>query len=515
MGAKNIKTWAKQDSQNESEHFMFYESPDEDDENEECNEALEEDIDENVQFWVNCIQSCAPGAAILPICSCNDRFVDNEEEGKRRSDLMKKRLNFHEEKKLRGREERFKKYESSSNSDSNTAKRYRNFSRPKLLIGEQEDVIRVSCTSYTGFDSLKERIVQIATSSKQDGYRSGFFAGHIGCRIPHTTLRVKKVVREFRKDHSVVKWDMLCTRLLEIGIDDEDDIKDSLVFLSKVGELAYFEDSTIDSRDMIVDETKENNVINFQLSDYLFVNPNWLVSAIACILRHDLGDRIASLRNRKRCLTDVRPWISSEDVSLLWDKNSKVKKAVESMNGDMHSFLQQLLVWFCVFVPIDYKIHLGGIQVGYFERVRCPKEPQFYFLPSLLSSVEPSDDFFSYKTGEASKLTLCHSWLLHDCVPPGFMERIISSALRSVKYVKNLSDVDKNDNKYKEVQVEEVMCWRNAFYFQFCNIKIFVRILGTCSELCVASKNIFPHKKRLSISGQGYDTTGKGIWNGG
>ena len=40
--------------------------------------ALERDIDDKVQFWVDCSQSSAPGAAILPVASFNDHFTEND-----------------------------------------------------------------------------------------------------------------------------------------------------------------------------------------------------------------------------------------------------------------------------------------------------------------------------------------------------------------------------------------------------------------------------------------------------
>jgi len=36
--------------------------------------ALEHDIDDKVQFWVECTQSCALGPAVLPVASFDNFF---------------------------------------------------------------------------------------------------------------------------------------------------------------------------------------------------------------------------------------------------------------------------------------------------------------------------------------------------------------------------------------------------------------------------------------------------------
>ncbi|KAK1748617.1 hypothetical protein QTG54_000556 [Skeletonema marinoi] len=58
--------------------------------------ALEQDIDEKLQFWIDCIQSSAPGSAILPIASYDDYL--STEEATLRCQIMKERLRKHEEK---------------------------------------------------------------------------------------------------------------------------------------------------------------------------------------------------------------------------------------------------------------------------------------------------------------------------------------------------------------------------------------------------------------------------------
>ena len=113
MGANNPDTSTKRGSFNkdEREHGVFkltYDSSDEDDDDffdseqqtRRARRALEQDIDEKLQFWIDCIQSSAPGSAILPIVSYDDYLSD--EEATVRCQIMKERLRKHEEKKVKG-----------------------------------------------------------------------------------------------------------------------------------------------------------------------------------------------------------------------------------------------------------------------------------------------------------------------------------------------------------------------------------------------------------------------------
>lgn len=40
----------------------------------QADRALERDIDEKIQFWVDCVQSSVPGSVILPVATFDDYF---------------------------------------------------------------------------------------------------------------------------------------------------------------------------------------------------------------------------------------------------------------------------------------------------------------------------------------------------------------------------------------------------------------------------------------------------------
>ena len=112
MSAENSKTFVQ--TEKDTSEFSLDFSDDEDDSinldyaQKEAKAALWEDIDDNVQFLVDCIQSSVPGAVILPIRSFNDKF-DDENGVKKRCEAMKNRLFEHEKKRVDGITRRLKK----------------------------------------------------------------------------------------------------------------------------------------------------------------------------------------------------------------------------------------------------------------------------------------------------------------------------------------------------------------------------------------------------------------------
>lgn len=115
MGANNSTTRRRGSSYHEDYEgpFALIDSDDEDTavsepEARRADRALERDIDEKVQFWVDCIQSSVPGSVILPVATFDDYF-DTEggvEEARRRCNAMKRRLLQHEERRKSGIEVR-------------------------------------------------------------------------------------------------------------------------------------------------------------------------------------------------------------------------------------------------------------------------------------------------------------------------------------------------------------------------------------------------------------------------
>jgi len=258
MGANNVSTTKRRTSLNEVEHGAFkltYDSSDdeEDDvfsseqETRRATRALEQDIDEKLQFWIDCIQSSSPGAAILPVASFDDCF-ELQSEATMRCKLMRDRLQKHEERRVKSMEQRLKEYDSKFGASSELAVRLRKllcpFNRPKIIFGSDspDGVVRVSSKDFSGFNDLAERIVNISTGRERGGWAYPIFRGHLGARIPRMRLEVRDAVRSMRDRFKVVEWNYFLGELQKRNIDSAADVSDALHFLANIGELSYFGD---------------------------------------------------------------------------------------------------------------------------------------------------------------------------------------------------------------------------------------------------------------------------------
>jgi len=653
MGANNAGTLKKEKYTKEEEHGAFSlsmdDSEDEDDgddfaaeeEARRADRELERDIDEKVQFWVDCIQSSAPGAAILPVASFSDFFgKSGESEAKRRCNVLKQRLLRQEQKRIQGIKERYKEYVDNNRAHDPACVRLRkllcDYTRPKLIFGETEEdsLVRVSGTQYTGFDVLTEKIISIATGRYRGNSKYPIFHGHVGARIPRMRLQVREEVRQMRDKFKVVEWGHFLNKLRDRGLTNTEDISDALHFLTNTGELSYFgaimtsnrqpdsmrkmgdsprtcvtqssqeklrrasdeveEEADEDQAMLSMDDTNitapmtddgslttVEDLMSNGLSQFVFLNPRWLVAAVACILRHDL-DREIKETKRQLSTGQTRnlirgsnfydahlncPVITADDACMLWQAKriTKIaaKKAQEYSNNmtvTPFEFLQLLLIRFGVFVPIDLSIEkafLGGkeyakidandSELGHFATPReilvggeeeSTSRAKFFFLPSLLGPCEPSDAW-TYKTTDSWKITLCHSILYPDGVPPGLMERItagVLSAIYSITNHKHEIGVSPKDQSFQDMatcegkmSIKEILCWRTAFYLKIGTIvaasdgtkkesvvEIFTHLADKDSHLCVGSDYMSVGMRRLICSGRGQvGDGGKKIWKGG
>jgi len=646
MGATNEATHRRKSTAEEGAFKLSYDSSDEESEGDDfvaeeearrADRELERDIDEKVQFWVECIQSCAPGSAIIPVASNDDHFsiFSENDEAQRRCKMLKQRLLKHEQRRIAGIQERYDEYIQENKADEESAVRLRSllcsYTRPKLIFGDENDpVVRVSGTEYTGFEELTQKIVRLAVGREKAGQQYALFNGHIGARIPAMRLVVRDAVRKMRDRFKVVEWGYFVKTLKEEqGLKNVDDISDALLFLTKIGELSYFgnirlsdmreksiglsrgdssnydndmhptnkeEDYDDDEMDaprsflsaedsfalstsalaMNEDVSVSNSYDDTStagLSQYVFLNPRWLVAAVACILRHDLeleiretrrklmsengndsqGHRIRSdgLYQGNRCL------ITAEDALMLWQAKKFTKKAAvraEEYSNNMKitpfDFLQRLLVRFGVFVPIDLTIEkaiLGGkeyaqntntntlpviIQTG----VETENTPKCFFLAKFAWGGEPAEAW-TYKNTDSWKTTICHSVLFPDGVPPGLMERITAAVLSSIYAADQGSQNimirsirgDQETALGGQITIKEILCWRSAFFLKIgtrveadngepkeSTVEIFATLTDRDSHLCVGSAFMGSGMRRLVLSAKGQvGDGGRKIWFGG
>ena len=299
------------------------------------------------------------------------------------------------------------------------------------------------------------------------------------------------------------------------------------------------------------------------LSQFIFLDPKWLAATMGCILRHDLRNQIDETRylidrkmhpspqwqfvGRGNSLHDANkncPIITTAETIMLWKARKKIVKAAERSTLDSNAsvtrpfkFMQELLIHFSVFVPIDVfidKVSLGGQN---FSTDKREKGSSFFFLPSQLGPWEPSDKTWTFKCFDSWKVCLCHSWLFPDGSPPGLFEHITASILRDLYAVTNSGKGEESFNikppnscwHIGKIVVCEILCWRTALNIiigkiyqgddgepRESKVEVWVHLVDQESPYCVAGEHTGVGMRRLIVSGKGEEGNGcRKIWQGG
>jgi hypothetical protein len=179
--------------------------------------------------------------------------------------MLKNRLLKHERRRIKGIKKRLKDYVDQNRADDPAALRLRKllcpYTRPKLIFGNDEDsVVRVSGTQYTGFDRLTSKIIDIASGRDKGQWRYPIFHGHVGARIPRMRLEVREAVTHMRSKFMVVEWGYFINQLRDRGLTSVEDISDALHFLTNIGELSYF-GGVMTTKDQVANPIKKVRLV--------------------------------------------------------------------------------------------------------------------------------------------------------------------------------------------------------------------------------------------------------------
>ncbi len=301
--------------------------------------------------------------------------------------------------------------------------------------------------------------------------------------------------------------------------DDEDEDNDNILAIDDTSFSLYRHYEESNNEDTLRWDSKTKVGLS-SLSEYVFLNPKWLVEVVACILRHDLRQEIDETKRLLQELNDYEvtgdwknagrgrfldaktincPIISAEETCMLWKTKKKIYRAAERAKNEAFSgasmttfeFLQRLLVRFSVLVPIDLSVEkavFGGQDYGlaanrnmHEDQIRQPpsgvlEKPSYFFLPSLLGTGKPPHQIWTYKCREAYQRTLCVSWRFPDGCPPGLMERVTASVLRDIyaatrydinlvgqSYIRDPFQYNPAGEVVRKLRVIEILCWRTTF----------------------------------------------------
>mmetsp|Transcript_30723 Transcript_30723/g.46496 ORF Transcript_30723/g.46496 Transcript_30723/m.46496 type:complete len:1446 (+) Transcript_30723:188-4525(+) len=412
-----------------------------------------------------------------------------------------------------------------------------------------------------GMEQLRQSLMQLSSSASFP---------QLGKHVPRLTLTIQDIVQDLRaRNCKVASLDLLMQSLAEEEYDDGCAVKrqqviSSLLFLCSIGQVLYYKDSKeaslqdfvildvewfmgaascVLSRDWKRELVKWRRMSSFMsssssLDESLPLRQSRLLSEDLCVSSSSLeekkmeeGDGYQSIHTRPLCnILSNCAAITTEDSDIMWHSMNFMREAVENayptsssdyeeQSKALFSYLRCLLVHHGVFVPVPIAILEND----------GAKSSTSFLLPSLFPEI-PSNAW-SYKTRDAYKTTLSHSWLFHDVVLPlsSLMPHIMATVLKDVANY-SFSSSSADSNKDSVLKMKDFHCWKSAFLLELrlittqattgertqSRVEIFAHLGAADSESCVASKMMTDSMRRLAVSAKGeVGSGGCKIWEGG
>ncbi|KAL7565237.1 hypothetical protein ACA910_014536 [Epithemia clementina (nom. ined.)] len=480
----------------------------------EADRALQEDISSRVLSWVDRIARRAPRSAILPVAIIPDGMEESEVD--RRCTKMFEML------------ENYVKWKSDSES------------MPNIVLDNSRNVLSVNYSQNIGIKQIQKTMVAIATDSSRSVFE------HVGTPVPPGTVEILEFTRSVKQHHKLIRLDHI---LGAVGDSvPVDQTIAALHFLSSVGEILYY-------------GTEQDD----DLSSFVILSRQWLVSALSCILRNDLKRELADARKfmNMQCIYSEQkfqeneviktlgggnatscPLLSNEDAAMLWRSMSFMREAADrysQMNENstsaptMFYFLERLLVHFGIFIPFGSLNHSdsAGLETS---------TSSVFFVPSLLSQADPGD-IWRYRAPESWTTTLCHSWLFRDGTPSDLFEFVAVALLRDLYLFSRqfcsqprehphlartrttpLGRASRHEfveehgpQSIGPARIHQVICWKSAMLlkigtvfpdhesedFRESFVEVFVTIVDQNSSHIVASDAMRANMQRVIVSGKG------------
>ena len=490
MAVNNPKTYRIEKKQG---NFLDQENA-----NKKADRVLAQDIQEQVIFWIECVQKRAgENCAIMPVASFEDRF--DEAEANRRRKMMKKCI-------------------------------LQNKNNFEVIFAANNDIPLVSSKTEGGTDRLKQAILNMTSVAPL--LDNHVFGNHIQQQLPPLTITLQKLLNRLKKDHEVVSVDTVRNILRENfdGNFTRLSLKESLIYLSSIGDIIYHTTGESDSE--------------YVLCYFIILNPRWLVSAVECILQPNLKEELIETRNRlnSRELDEEFPEdlafsfineqenpaiMTSQDIMMMWESMEfmiNVRKKVYTPSAPcLFTFLQILMKHCGIIVPFQNTVSKQVTSI-------CHNLPSHFFLPSHLPN-SPPVDFWNFKSNQLWKTTIGHTWQLPKSVPFGFIQELTISVLKELTAMHKTnmgsnyfwgSRMPAYSSSKQQIRIRQVLCWKSAFWIdiveefasnEFNRFEIFVGIFNGDSNRCVASGISPPSTKKLVLSANGpAGNHGQKIW---
>ena len=294
----------------------------------------ESEMDRYVQFWIDLIQSRAPGSTIIVVGTRADKVAKKVR--RPRCALLRKHLRLREELRKKRIAEDLKSAEERGDSEQVACLRELYKNRPIIC-----PVIPVSCVSMWGFNVLISQIISLSRPTKKN--RNPFQL--VDIEIPRFWIEIKGIIEKIRRNGNHIVTISQIEELVATSFNNKlsehvtNDIRDAVTFLSSIGEVVFFplvspENSHCHHSDLKSDfdditefssaahgnsktssscttfttDFADNNstwreVYDLEaklssrddISNMVFLSPHWLINVLKRVLSHHLVDTVQNL----------------------------------------------------------------------------------------------------------------------------------------------------------------------------------------------------------------------------
>lgn len=479
----------------------------------EAMRALDRDIDDKVQYWIDSTvhsfshdsQSNVECPVIFVVATFDDKF--ESEEAQRRCATLQKRL------------------------EKNLAAKIRsvpNFKAPILYPKKGYKTCRVSCgPQKSGTHKVEEYIHYLTQTHVIQGHlkylvtarsANSHFVAHVE---DASVAMIGEKDNDYLKDVNSVMGTGICSTSAHIT-----SWKSVMTYLTRVGLIHYFGGSSNALENLAV----TNHKFLIQIFGSLLLNENTL-------LNHEPQDEEKSenqneeelhlRRFLQQCIVSHKiPVLTDTELLMLWKGCKELERYFSSTYSAKTTldFTKELLL-------------KSGTLVPLYSPGNCEKT--IYLLPGLLeNNCSAENCYFSYKCSESWKTSLCMTWLFSDFVPSNIMEDINAEILKKIiplLWTKSVgqSDTDgKLDEGWSGLNIRDISCTKSSLSLKLglmlptgCNmssekcetlVELFVHLAEKKSPLCVASASMLVGKRRLIVCAKGpAGSDGKFVWSGG
>ncbi|KAG7343275.1 Miro domain containing protein [Nitzschia inconspicua] len=404
--------------------------------------AIDQDIDEKVQSWIDRIQARVPGATILPVATFADRFwtMFDTNEATKRCNSLKERLICHENCRYQDLKLRI---QSASSGEGEKRKHKETccwvnslLHRPRILFGSsQEDgqllPHQVCAKDGTGIGCFREFLVQSANLLAKA-------PNAVNCS-PMTRTVLRDTCRSMKSHFKIVQAQYFLKQYCE---DSQQEVATALESLHQCGELCYFH--------------CQGSGFN---ADLVILDPAWMVESVNFVLRNGLN-QFSTSNVASHLDNSVYSVYQSfyREIRSLWKNRPQTKlglELAEQISSDaldrVFDYYASILARYDVIVPLTFHGGSNGMLLP------SSLLPRVFHNECCDSSCKINCPLLHLGAAGVFSRSVCHSLTFLDPVPASLMGRILIHVMKVF---------GSQDFKDLRVTIEEFSCWKDSYHIK-------------------------------------------------